>query len=295
MNAQPYQSIFGNEKTEFSVFIPFHAIKGTMKSDFDPELGYGYTEHIFFNRKNDTIFNDQTYKIGDIYGTFKADEYAYVREDTLTGKIYTYYPRCNEEWLVCDLSLNIGDTFYFHICEGDGIVYNDGYIIADSVLIIEGKKIIYFEDIAGYLPDKIFFMEGIGSIFGPLKHKHIYQGYLGMTKLLCVHKDKELVYIRNPESSYGCDYNNMGSGIDEKNNNNLHAYPNPTKDKLFIKNHEFTINHIQIIDLLGRLLMDIIPQNESEIVLDMKSLPSGLYFVKASINGSVVMEKVIKQ
>ena len=41
--------------------------------------------------------------------------------------------------------------------------------------------------------------------------------------------------------------------------------------------------------------MDIIPQNESEIVLDMKSLPSGLYFVKAITKEHSIVKKIIKQ
>ena len=34
-------------------------------------------------------------------------------EDTNTGRLYRYFPNLNKEFLTCDMSLNVGDTFNY--------------------------------------------------------------------------------------------------------------------------------------------------------------------------------------
>ena len=300
--AQPYQSIFGDSTTQFNVFVPLNGVK-TAFDDYDEELGEGYTEHIFFTKGNDTIIDGQIYQIAKNIGV-DIDGYAYVREDTLTGKIYSYLPQFNEEILVCDFSLIVGDTFYLPKIKSDYYdKYCDGYMVVDSLSDLDGRKVIYFgnifvdcgswnENYPSINPDKFYFREGIGSVFGPIDYQYC-NGGMGLKKLLCVHQDENLVYIRNPESSYQCDYK-FADGIDEHSKNELNVYPNPVTDQLTIKNDEFKITHIQIIDIMGRVVKNIVLKNESKIIVNMSALHSGLYLIKANMNGSIVTEKIVK-
>jgi hypothetical protein len=288
-HAQPYQSIFG-DSTQFNVFVPLMYLKSPI--DYDPELGEGDTESIFFKHGNDTIINGQSYQLG--YAYLFGVNFAFVREDSLHGKIYSYAPQCDEEYLVCDLSLNVGDTFYLQRCQ-HSIVINDGYMIVDSVTYLDGKKTIYLGNSFNGIPFEIRFIEGIGATFGPLSHKYEYShGALGLNILLCVHKNENRVYIRNPEASYGC-YYQYGWNINELPKNRLNLYPNPVTDQLTVKNGELTITHLQVIDVLGRIIMNITTQNKSEITINTSVLNPGLYFIKATINGNSVIEKIIKQ
>jgi len=289
--AQPYQSIFG-DSTQFSVFVPFLYWKAQMNNDYDPELVEGYTEHFFFKRGNDTIFNGKTYQTGNSDGNNNGicdedNRFVYVREDTVNGKIYSYFPRCNEEYLVCDLSLHIGDTFYLYKCGWDGTEY-DRYMVADSVTYLEGKKVIYFRDIyAGYQENiKVFFMEGIGTIFGPSSHRCAYHGF--MKVLLCVHKNDNLVYIRNPESAYGCDYNYSIGGVKEYPNNKLHIYPNPVHFSFQIKEIDnFQNQTVSIYNIYGQLVKREQILNKDHI-FHIGNLCKGVYMVNISENNRIV-------
>jgi len=297
-NAQPYQSIFGDNTTQFNVFVPCLSVK-SMCDGYDDELGGGYTKHISFNQENDTIINGQTYKIGNIPGSGVIFFDAYVREDMLTGKIYSYFPRCNKEYLVCDLSLHVGDTFYFNKCTYSDTI-PDGYMIADSVTYFEGKKIIYFKDIIQMNPylwipfsDKIFFMESIGSTFVFFDSSDGCGE--GFNLLLCAYKNNDLVYIRNPESSYGCDYNCMGSNINEYSKNNLHAYPNPAYSTFQIKGIDDFQNYtVSIYNMYGQLIMQKQIVNENDII-HIENLSKGVYIVNLSSKNNVVTtSKLIK-
>ena len=290
--AQPYQSIFGNNTTQFNVFVPFTYVKGTV--DFDPELGEGYTEDFFFERGNDTIINDQTYQIGNIPGLIDTYSPTYVREDTLNGKIYTYYPRCNEEYLICDLSLNVGDTFKLQRCRQNSMEF-DGCIVVDSVVNLEEKKVIYFEDFTfDGVPYKICFIEGVGATFGPTSYRYEYTGNLEMNILLCVHKDEELIYIRNPESSYGCDYQ-YGSNIEEHSINKLNLYPNPTHSTFQIKGIDNFQNAIvSIYNTYGQLVMQEQVFNKDDII-HIENLINGVYIVNVQIKEGIIAKcKLIK-
>jgi hypothetical protein len=296
-NAQPYQSIFGDTTTQFNIFIPRQAIKCQM-SDFDPELGEGYTGYMFFRKGNDTIINEQIYQIGE---TTEGPEYSYVREDTLQGKVYIYAPRCNEEYMICDMSLNIGDTFYFHRCRYNGTEYAiepDGYMIADSITNIAGKKVIYFDMYAGYSSyppyenNKVFFMEGVGSIFGPLEWHTAYVG--GSNILLCIHKDEELVYIRNPESSYQCDYQCIGEGINEHTKNKLHIYPNPVFTEFHIQSDLINLDEVFIYTIQGQYVRHIKIQEEFQKI-NIAHLHAGIYLLKVKdTQGNIRVEKIVK-
>lgn len=70
-------------------------------------------------------------------------------------------------------------------------------------------------------------------------------------------------------------------------NSGLQAYPNPTKDRLYLFNTE-NIKQIGIYDLQGRLIHQTPVQN----ILDVSFLNRGVYLLKAD-NRQVI--KVIKE
>tara|TARA_R110000787_G_scaffold59922_11_gene135881 strand:+ start:2489 stop:3460 length:972 start_codon:yes stop_codon:yes gene_type:complete len=76
--------------------------------------------------------------------------------------------------------------------------------------------------------------------------------------------------------------------------NNVNVYPNPTQSVWNIQTNSLTINSIQIVDIQGRIVLDINP-NASEAIIDAFSLPTGLYFSRINTSTGTTIIKLIKQ
>lgn len=72
----------------------------------------------------------------------------------------------------------------------------------------------------------------------------------------------------------------------------INMYPNPAKDKLFITSDEHEINHVQIMDGLGQVVLMNRHFSEQQY-LDLSSLGQGLYFVQIkTTNGQIGVSKL---
>ena len=81
--------------------------------------------------------------------------------------------------------------------------------------------------------------------------------------------------------------------VDEANLNNFSYYPNPTTGILNISS-KGRVEAIEVMNVLGQKVLMINPKdNKSEI--DMSRLAPGVYLVKATVNGKVITNKVIKK
>ena len=78
--------------------------------------------------------------------------------------------------------------------------------------------------------------------------------------------------------------------------NNLLLYPNPVTDNVTIRfQNGIPINQIEVTDILGRKVYDEQTNLKSKI-LNLKSLSSGVYFIKLqSRNGEMQVKKIVKQ
>ncbi len=80
--------------------------------------------------------------------------------------------------------------------------------------------------------------------------------------------------------------------IEEDKTIDFSVYPNPTQDLI-----QMTVvpnSTIQLYDISGKLIKTEVALN-SKVNWDLSALENGIYFVKASINGETVTEKIIKQ
>src|SRR5690606_4861426 len=66
----------------------------------------------------------------------------YLKEDTLTGKVWASKHPDSTQWLVFDLSLNAGDTFAHY----DFLHSKNRFILVDSTKQMNGRKWIYFAE-----------------------------------------------------------------------------------------------------------------------------------------------------
>jgi hypothetical protein len=80
-------------------------------------------------------------------------------------------------------------------------------------------------------------------------------------------------------------------GVKESKNSDIFIYPNPTKDKVFIRSDTRTINTIHFFDITGKLIKEFVNVNNNKIEIDLHDLKNGIYF----INIDETTTKIIKQ
>ncbi len=258
-------------------------------------------------------FQSAHYNVPDLYCfTELYDSTKYIRESDDNSKLYFRWAGQSSEMLIMDLNLKVGDTLdtrswkwenideYYYIFDS---IYNGPTIVVDSVYYHDGRKCIRtnyyitFEHHSGFYPpytDTLKFMEGIGPNLGIM-----YVPITMLTKagwryfkeiLFCYFKDDTFEYHR--ETQYSC-LIWWTISIDEADKSSANIYPNPTKDKLFITDLAAEEHTIKIISQMGKV-MKIITTNESEIEIDLKGFPSGVYNIIIVNNNGLTSKKIIK-
>jgi hypothetical protein len=293
---QSYQSFFGAHTTKYHIFTPLTCYVSKIDSIDTDLLGCGGTFDYLIT-KGDTVMIGDTvyYNVG-----------AYIREDTIKGQLFRYIKELNREFLVCDMSLNIGDTFRLpKYVEDDWGYYQYYYreegeeIVVDSVAYINGKKVIYFSgikdsphyDITGWHRHYYFltFIEGIGPTYGPFGYIYTSERYLSV--LLCVEKDDTLTHITSP--LLGC-YQSAAS-IENLKTNPILLFPNPASDKiqLELNGKEFVNGTILIIDPIGQVVYSNV-LTSMQAIIPITHLSSGIYVLQYNFNNQTFQTKFSK-
>ena len=297
-----YQSFFGDSITEYSVGGRY------VTKDYDPYFFYVKSYPIGLTKSDTISFNHQTYYFFENYyywGWQHSDVNLYIREDTVTGRIYRYDALYDREVLICDMSLGIGDTFYMPYSMmywGDETAYRIP-IIADSVWFENGRKNIRFTNVFATAPQflmddpmPIVFIEGIGPNFTPFGwidgDPDCNGGYDVYPFLLCVHKDGELVYMADERA--GCYQLPAHGEIVESEQNVFKSHPNPAHDRLFVSLEEpATGSELFLSDMGGRIVYrQTITENDFQI--NVSDFVPGNYVLSCVINNKVYSQKIVK-
>ncbi len=270
-----YQSLFGEESTSWDMSVWAIGI-------FQEFPGL-----IIYYAGNDTLIDGNTYTIISPDSTPPYDNTytSYLREDPEQGKAWSFVRSGAgwEEFLIMDLSLEVGDTFAI----SDGHHLNQYFYPAvDSVYYHEGRKYVRldFEYNPWNFPgEKLTFIEGVGTNIGVfyLPFQIIPVDYY----TLCQNKDDTLSYVNNSPYFLGrCDVSAVGINERKKVEYRLDIFPNPTTGKITIDIPDDLIPDkskgiiVKIMDVTGRkLLEEKVRHFPHEI--NGTSLPSGIYVV----------------
>jgi hypothetical protein len=261
----------GNSYAQLNYFFP----------DSNSYFSVSYIKYWF---QGDTVIDNLKYKkvyeqIHDSIADFdRAYYYAAIREDTVTEKIYCYYD--NEEYLLYDFSVKIGETIRFYsfwgrLREREQIVES-----IDSVLI-DGyyRKKINFDD--GYQTGGIeSWIEGIGSTHG-LFFAGSFDEVDGMdwTHLLCVHIEGRLIYESNENlySKYNCFIAESKVNIIENISEISKIYPNIVQDFLFVEFMNEDSYFYEIFNMQGiEVKSDILGAD----YINVSTLKQGFYIIR---------------
>jgi len=237
----------------------------------------------------------------------------YIREDSVTRKVYFLDKTASSEDLLYDFSLNVGDTAYFAFPSPSGN-FPMGYYKVKSIINVMTKvglrKQWNLKRSTGS-SDTLKYIESIGSIIHPV---YMYSSYYGMGQfswtspctypydlgLACKYSDNVKFYqsctysvalssgcFSKPDS---CDYWNVCSGIKENSMiRDIFVFPNPATNEVVVNlalNQEAQPT-LEILDITGRKVKIIpyekLPPGENEIRIDLTDIASGSYFLNIRI------------
>lgn len=263
--AQDYQSFFAADSTRLSVYVEM--------------IDFCHTFYVTI-RSTDTVnINGTQYVQGFAhgkYGSLYEYERFYFREEVATGRLYRYFPiHDEEEVLLCDMSLTVGDTFEYY----DG--WETRQVTVESVSLDNGRKVIHFLD--SYYGHYLVFHEGLFPSFYPI-------GFIDDLEcdsfLLCEYKDGEQAF-ENPEFNT-CYIDDVS--VQEQNQRQVSFYPNPVREKLTIEGIEAA--EVQVYNALGQMVKIVHDANE----IPVTDLPEGVYLLRiADADRKVYTNKIMKR
>ena len=245
---------------------------------------------------------------------------AYLHEDTMHGRLFVQsYAPGGAGTLVCDMSLNEGDTFvlkdpcFYHPWYAWGYdTIGDRHMIVDSVTYIAGRKTIFLS-LIDHLDDYFFgteyatqhadnpfsirFIEGVGPTYGSLPgcRDRVYEEdlYPCFGLLLCMYKDDSLIYMA--DERLGCDQTCVGLS-EYSPPFIMNLYPNPATQyvMLDLSTGEDMNGSVTITDMLGRACHQ---QNAegTRCRIPVAELPAGMYFLTYRDRERTVTKKFLKE
>lgn len=208
-----------------------------------------------------------------------------IRQDTLNKKIYIVPTDSTSEKLLYDFSLNVGDTVVSFLNETCPAIETIGAI--DSI-IVNGNyhRRLHLQD--GCSGIQIYYIEGIGSNFGL-----IFPNNTGnLSNLICTKVNNQTYY---PDSSTSCNLVTSVNSLDI--DMAIDIYPNPSNNEINIiipDTEKLTSNTITLLSPLGQILITE-KINSQKSIIDISSLPKGLYLLTISVNENIFTKKIIKQ
>ena len=287
-----YESFFGQESWEYAT--AFHPITKST-ADYDPHLLSCLTD-IYHYTSSDTVTID-----GLVYYNSSVDGYwshpVKLREDTLLGHLYSLIE--GREYLMCDMSLEVGDTFRLPIMRYSdyNIPEDTMLLLVDSVTFVTSKKVIHLSAISpgfsywwhfmeyGY-NITLRFMEGVGPMYG------LFPPHELGDVLLCLTKDDSLYYMTHPDLGCWQDYVSVSDYPEQS----ITIFPNPAKDQISVlfETDEDIAGSIVIRDMAGRVCRTFTVSGKNTS-LNVSFLSQGMYFLTYTDGTRAVTRKFMKE
>ena len=223
---------------------------------------------------------------------FPVDDTLFLREEQESGRLYRYYRDYfgtgSVEKMICDMTLETGDTFVLPCCLGNEPYEKQYTVIEDDY--VNGAKTITLADGWGEI---IRFNEGIFPSIYPFYHDEAtYWLETSHTELLCQHKDGVQVYYNH---YYGC--NPILTQVDENDPKQVSVSPTIINNNATITvKTVYSITDIILYDINGRAT-NLNPNKVSDncwTVNTNQNLRNGLYLMIIKTNNGMSYEKIIK-
>jgi hypothetical protein len=216
-----------------------------------------------------------------------------LREDTINQKVYVKI-NDNKEKLIYSFDHEVGDTIFMDTSD---YYYTIKYVKAIDPYDFggfNGKKITVWEKRINISDQTIeddyqydSWYEGIGSLNELFDFSHI--GGMGVNTMLLCFWNKGIQYYQNPNYTV-CEYAEY-VGVEEEhlNSNPIEIYQNLASGQVTVITNK-KIKEVSVYNIKGIMLI-----KQNDVVINMNSLPGGVYIIKVQMmNNEYVIEKVIK-
>ena len=287
-----YESFFGKESWEYAT--AFHPITKST-ADHDPYLLLCLTNIYHFTSSDTVTIDGITYYNSSVIGLESCP--VKLREDTLYGRLYSMIG--SQELLICDMSLDVGDTFVLPVPPNYN--YDETMRMSvDSVTFVNSKKVIHlsavsgenaywwysFLSLGGAYNITLRFMEGVGPMYGLLPPNQ--EGDV----LLCLTKDDSLYYMTHPDLGCWQDYVSVSDYPEQS----ITITPNPAKDQIsvLLETDGDNVGDIVIRDMTGRVCLQT-SMSCSTTKINVRSLSNGVYMLTYRNNSHSITKKFVKQ
>lgn len=226
----------------------------------------------------DDVVYHSVYSTRDTTGLNWLDTGDRLREDS-TGKVFIR--NGDQDELLYDFSLELNDTIVLNYSNFDCKLFV--YSI-DTVVLFNGeerKQINFNTDFyVGYTG--IFWIEGIGSSFGPFFRRYCTTDV--DTNLSCFSNSDGELYSR-----FDCFIETSVSNVLPSD---VKVFPKPFKNELHVNSRETIIQSYRIFDLHGKLVKEGDNVNDA---IDMSSLQTGAFILLLeAADGNVYSDKLVK-
>ncbi len=281
VKTQDYRSVFENDYWRYYVDVGDFVKKSITEDPYNLATGR-FLDYMYSVK--DTLINDKAYLC---FQRFEGLSFARETEDK--SQVYCLDEE-NNEHLVYDMNLNVGDTFAFPVtidlwAAGAWWILWDSTMVVDSIAYIANRKVIYFNYYLVYGPysHQFRFIEGIGSTFG------IYYPNKGWKQDISYKYN--ILYKSFSKDNLTYEFGIIYSGANEiEKEPKVTIFPNPCSH--YIEISGFNDNEkpgYAIIDLYGKTIEK---GRVSTNKLNVSFLPPGVYLLQ--IESSEKNSKSIK-
>lgn len=249
----------------------------------------------------------------------------FLREDTITKRVYYRESASTSDLLLYDFGLNVNDSTFLSFPNNSAF---SGYYRVDSIVvkneICGPRKHFFYRKHSGNSTPNHYYYENIESIGSTYHIAYIFTYFLnsGMWPaqffpgcvhkwdigMSCKHDDEVNTYVHcSTSSSYWnfhmdiCSFYLQGGGLKTNDLENLiEIGPNPNSDILEVHlKQSFSNISFSIADMTGKTLIQI-PKSDmvnerSSLSISTKELASGIYILQVKINESILKKPIIVQ
>lgn len=262
-----------------------------------PPSPYGYNGYAENYISGDTTINDILYKkIGqtgyDVFCTDIITSGPYymgaLREDTALNKVFFIPEGYQNDMLLYDYNLQVGDT----LPQGYNVNFLADELFVNSIDTFETNGVLRqrWNLEAEYMGPFASIIEGIGSTTGLLEEIYMFEA----DAFLRCYFQNDIAYYTNSLPASECVMPTDSCfylGVNEQESVDILCYPNPAKDVVNIAGLDrLKISEVRIYDQMGRqVFMNKLETNG----IDISGLNPGMYFLHIKTEEGIASKKLI--
>lgn len=194
-----------------------------------------------------------------------------------------YYENLVADTILYDFNVQVGDTLNWF---GTGITSNPVQVLSIDSVQVNGNYQKRLELATQVFSSAFYVVEGIGSNKGLIP---IYLEFEQTQDLHCFRLNSNIIWQDNWSNS-GC----YVSTKELKSNSKITINPNPTTDFFNLTFETIESRTFMIFNQLGQVVLNE-QSNDSDVRLDVQTLPKGFYVLAIQTEKGTVTKKIVKQ